>query len=80
MTVIIYTKDLDPYSHRAKALLTMKRVAFIEKKIPEHQIEMERVTGSSETPQIVINGRAIGSFDALGSLELQGKLDELLKR
>ncbi len=78
MAVVVYTKVADPYSVRACTLLRMKNVDFIEKKLPEYAEEMFRVTGSGVAPQIVINGRCIGSFDVLGSLELRGELDRLL--
>lgn len=77
--VIIYTKDADPYSVRAKALLAMKGVPFTERKLPGAADEMQRATGTTVTPQIVIGGEHIGSFEQLGSLELQGKLDTLLQ-
>jgi glutaredoxin 3 len=77
MTVVLYTKEADPYSVRAKSMLRMKGVAFTEKHVsPE---ELQKLFGTTITPQIVINGKHIGSFDQLGSLELQGKLDELLE-
>jgi glutaredoxin 3 len=76
--VTLYTKPLDPYSVRAKQFLQRKGVAFVEKPLPTHAAEMKQVTGSDRPPQVVINGKPIGSFDALTSLELQGKLDDML--
>lgn len=76
--VVLYGRVSDPYMVRARALLNAKNVRFTEKELPEYSEEMQRVTGASEGPQIVIGGRAIGSFDALGSLELKGELDRLL--
>jgi glutaredoxin 3 len=78
-TVTIYTKQADPYSVRAMTLLRMKGVSFTEKQLPEHEAEMKAKTGTTTVPQILIGDEHIGSFDALGSLELQGKLDELLR-
>jgi glutaredoxin 3 len=77
--VVIFTKHLDPYSIRAKKLLEMKGVGYTEKQLPEHAAEMERLTASKSTPQIIINGSHIGSYEQLSSLELQGKLDALLR-
>jgi glutaredoxin len=74
----VYTKAADPYSVRACTLLRMKQIDFVEKQLPEYAEEMFRVTGSGVAPQIVINGRCIGGFDVLGSLELRGELDRLL--
>jgi len=80
MVVVVYTKQADPYSVRACTLLRMKAVSFVEKDaaLPEVAAEMLAVTGSSVAPQILIHGRCIGGFDALGSLELRGELDRLL--
>ncbi len=77
--VVIYCKHLDPYSVRAKKLLEAKRVPYVEKLLPEHAEEMERLTGSKHAPQILIGGVHIGSYEQLGSLELKGELDALLR-
>jgi glutaredoxin len=58
----------------------MKGVAFVEKSLPEFAEEMRSVTGARDGPQILIGERAIGGFDALGSLELKGELDTLVAR
>ena len=54
----IYTKGHCPYCHRAKALLTQKKVSFNEIKIdvmPELRSTMiERASGKSTVPQIFI--------------------------
>lgn len=78
VVVVVYTKVADPYSIRACTLLRMKEINFVEKKLPEYAKEMFNVTGSGAAPQIVINGRSIGGFDVLSSLELRGELDRLL--
>ena len=78
MVVIVYTKIADPYSIRACSLLRMKEVQYVEKRVPEYREEMERRTGSTRVPQVIIHGKAIGGFDQLGSLELKGELDALL--
>jgi glutaredoxin 3 len=77
-TVVVYCKEADPYSARAKNLLQRKGVEYIEKRVPEHSAEMLRITSSTETPQIVVNGKPIGGFEELGRLELLGELDALL--
>ncbi len=76
--VILYGRESDPYTHRARTLLTMKGIAFVEKPLPLHYDEMKTVTGGAEGPQLVIDGKAIGGFDALGSMDLRGELDRLL--
>lgn len=70
---------MDPYSARARALLTSKRVAFEERPLPKHMSDMLQLTGSTEAPQIVINGVAVGGYEKLSSLELRGELDKLLR-
>ena len=78
--VVIYTKVADPYSVRACTLLRMKEIPFTEKRLPKYAEEMRRVTGSDKAPQVVIAGKVIGGFDTLGSLDLKGELDKLLKQ
>jgi glutaredoxin 3 len=77
--VVVYGRTSDPYTVRARALLNAKGIHFTEKTLPEHLDEMQRVTGAPDGPQILIGGRAIGGFDALGSLELRGELDRLVQ-
>ncbi len=78
-SVVLYAKPVDPYSARARAFLTAKRIAFEERELPAHSQEMILRTGSSQVPQILINGISIGGFEELGSLELRGELDKLLR-
>jgi glutaredoxin len=58
----------------------MKEVDFEEREIPAFADEMLEVTGSASAPQIVVHGVVVGSFEELGSLELRGELDRLLRR
>ncbi len=78
MVVIVYVKAGDPYSVRACTLLRMKEVVFETRDVSHYADEMVAVTGCAVAPQIVIHDRAIGDFEALGSLELRGELDRLL--
>lgn len=77
--VIIYTKKADPYSVRAMAILKAKQVPYDERPLPQHEQELIKRLGTSEVPQIIINGRHIGGFEQLGSLDLKGELDKLLR-
>ena len=76
--VILYTKEGDPYSVRAKELLTKKHVAFEERHLPHYEKELFLKAKTTQTPQIFIDGVHIGSFAELGSLDLKGKLDQML--
>ncbi len=78
--VIVYTKKPCPYCENAKTLLKNKGVAFEEKlmRTPEEMIDLKKKTGWMTFPQIFINGKMIGGFDDLSSLEESGELDKLL--
>jgi glutaredoxin 3 len=81
-TVEIYTSPFCGYCHRAKALLSSKKVAFTEIDVmstPGARQEMERRSGGGRTvPQVLIDGRPIGGSDQLAELDRAGKLDSLL--
>lgn len=77
--IVVYTKVADPYSIRAKSLLTRKGIQFTEKLLPQYYDELKALIGDTQTPQIFIHGKHIGSFEELGSLELKGELDSLVK-
>lgn len=82
-TVVIYSKDHCGYCDWAKQLLDKKNVPYQEIRVdlePDKLAEMVRLSGGRRTtPQIIINGEAIGGFDDLSALEKAGKLDSLLK-
>ena len=79
--VIIYTTNWCPYCHGAKAFLRSKSVEFEEIDVtddPEKRAEMERLSRRRTVPQIFIDGRPIGGYDAARMLEVTGELDKLL--
>jgi len=79
----IYTKDYCPYCDRAKKLLSIKGVAFIEYDVThdtELENQMRNRTGRRTVPQIFIAGQHIGGCDELFALDEQGKLDPLLQK
>ncbi len=80
--VEIYTKSTCPYCIRAKKMLDMKGVQYREYEVAGDQAKLnemiERSGGRSTVPQIFVDGRHIGGCDDLFSLEMDGKLADLL--
>lgn len=79
----IYTKHYCPYCRRAKELLRLKAVDFIEYDITEDLArgrEMRERSGRETVPEIFINGELLGGCDDLFTLEEQGLLDRILGR
>lgn len=80
-TVEVYTTDYCPYCTRAKALLQGKGVVFAEIDVSDDDAKRQwliKTTGLRTVPQIFINGKSIGGFDALADLDARGELDGLL--
>ena len=82
-TVEIYSKTFCSYCVRAKRLLEMKRIGFLEYLIDgdaDKRDEMiQRANGRTTVPQIFIDGRHIGGCSELMALESDGKLNALLE-
>jgi glutaredoxin 3 len=80
--VEIYSKTFCPYCVRARRLLEMKKVPFVEYMIdadtPKRQEMIQRANGRTTVPQIFIDGEHVGGCDDLHALERAGKLDALL--
>lgn len=79
--VVMYRTRFCGYCVLAKRLLDKKGVAFQEIDVSgdsERRAWLHQVTGLRTVPQIFIGDRPVGGFDALISLERQGKLDALL--
>ncbi len=67
---------------RARRLLKNKKIEFTEILIGSNRAmraEMEQKSGRTSVPQIFINGVPIGGYDDMALLNLDGKLDTLLK-
>ena len=79
--VIMYATRFCPYCMRARKLLKSKKIEYKEillgfdKSLRE---EMEQKSGRTSVPQIFIDGQAIGGYDDLAKLNMDGKLDTLL--
>ena len=79
--VRIYTSDFCSYCVRAKRLLTQKGVVFEEIHFPRHDHEARQnlveLTGRYTVPQILIDDRPVGGYDAIKALDDAGALDAL---
>lgn len=79
--VQIYTTQICPYCHRAKALLRDKGVDYEEvdvMAIPGARDKMINRTGRTSVPQIFVGDTHVGGCDDLYALESKGALDPLL--
>ncbi len=79
--VQIYTTQICPYCHRAKALLRDKGVAYEEVDVmatPGARDKMIDRTGRTSVPQIFVGDTHVGGCDDLYALESKGALDPLL--
>ena len=81
--VVIYTGPMCNYCSAAKHLLNKKKINYTEFDIGIDASKMkemqERTRGAKTIPQIFIGETYVGGYMELKSLELQGKLDNLLK-
>ncbi|MEP7316394.1 MAG: glutaredoxin 3 [Sphingomicrobium sp.] len=80
--VEIYIKVTCPYCIRAKRMLDMKGVEYREYDVGRDRAKFSemvaRSAGRSTVPQIFLDGLHIGGCDDLFSLEMDGKLTEML--
>ncbi|MDH3455123.1 MAG: glutaredoxin 3 [Desulfuromonadales bacterium] len=77
----IYTKVYCAYCQRAKELLRIKGMSFIEYDITDDQlkaVEMQRRSQRQTVPGIFINETPIGGCTELFDLDERGVLDSLL--
>jgi len=81
MKITIYSTTWCPSCVHAKKLLDSKNISYKEINIEEIDMSREElfeITGGSTVPQIVINGKSIGGFDNLLSLNQTDKLDKMI--
>jgi len=79
--VEIYTKSYCPFCRRAKELLRIKDVPFIEYDVTEDPVkeqEMRERSGRQTVPEIFVDDRLIGGCDNLFDLDAEGELDRIL--
>ncbi len=77
----IFSKDWCPFCAMAKSLLESKQLEFSEFDITRDQVreqEMIERSGRLSVPQIFIEGKSIGGYDDLASLDASGELDQRL--
>lgn len=69
MKVLMYTKNSCGYCNMAKSLLKSKKIEFEEINIEEKTEAREFVIneGHRTMPQIYIDGKSIGGYDALNN-------------
>ncbi len=78
----IYTNSFCPYCKRAKELLHIKGVEFVEYDVtsdPAKEQEMRSRSGRSRFPEIFIADRLVGGCSELFDLDEKGELDRLLR-
>ena len=82
--VDVYTSRFSPECMKVKALLDHKEVTynefFVDRDEQSRTVMLKRSGGRSNVPQIFINGRPVGGFEELLSLEDGGQLDLLLSQ
>ncbi|MFA5515253.1 MAG: glutaredoxin 3 [Desulfuromonadales bacterium] len=81
--VEIYTKSYCPYCRRAKELLELKGIDFIEHDItadPAKEIEMRQRAGRQTVPEIFVDDELLGGCDDLFALDEARELDARLGR
>jgi len=77
----IYTKSYCPFCQRAKELLRIKGVPFIEHDIttdPLREREMRERSGRATVPEIFVDDVLLGGCDDLFELDEKGELNTLL--
>lgn len=79
--VEIYTKSYCPFCQRAKELLRIKGVPFIEHDVttdPLGERQMRERSGRETVPEIFVDGVLLGGCAELFELDEKGELDRLL--
>ena len=79
--VEVFSRNDCPYCQRAKDLLASKGINYDEIDISYDETmaaRMMRLSGQRNAPQIFINNRAIGGYNALLQLNARGELNQML--
>ena len=79
MKAIVYSTRICPYCVRAKMLLEIRKIDYIEYKVDENnemfQQMLELSNGRQSVPQIFIDDKHVGGYDDLVELDMEGGLD-----
>jgi glutaredoxin 3 len=81
INVIVYTTDQCSLCVSAKTLLERRGIEYQELNLarnPDGRAELQRATGMSSFPQIVIGEELIGGFAELLAADREGRLSGLL--
>jgi len=80
--VQVYTMGSCPFCVRAKRLLRARGIPYDEIDVggdAEARADLVRRTGRRTVPQIFIDGRAIGGFAELATLDARAELERLVE-
>ncbi len=80
--VVIYNRTLCWYCWRAKRLLKRKRYQFEVVDLTndsEGRAWLAETTGRRTVPQVFVDGRPVGGFDDIRTLDRSGELDLLVR-
>ena len=81
--VVIYSGPMCNFCSAAKHLLNKKKVSYTEFDIAvdpsKLQVMQDNTNGARTIPQIFIGDTYVGGYSELKALEVEGKLDSLLK-
>jgi glutaredoxin 3 len=80
--IVMYATRSCPYCRMADMLFQKKGVIVERIQVddaPDRRLEMTRLSGRSTVPQIFINGRHVGGYTDLASLDRAGTLDAMLR-
>lgn len=79
--IVMYTSQVCPYCHRAKALLNRKGVPYEERVIGLDMAGREKLvqlTGRRTVPQVLVDDVPLGGWDEIHALDREGRLDPIL--
>lgn len=83
MSIIIYTSKNCYYCTRAKQLLDTKNVKYkivdVTNSSKQRELLVKITNGLKTVPQIFINNHHIGGFNELNEMNINKKLDNLIK-
>ena len=77
MGIEVYTTQSCPFCVRAKRLLTERGIPYVEFDVATDEAlrnDVVRRSGRRTVPQIFIDGRSIGGYEELSTLDAAGEL------